>query len=551
MNPEIVPSKSGLPTLKYGDEFLEDRTNPVEGANAFVTADAIKKATYVIVFGLGLGYRLARIKELGVKSLLVYEPSMEVLELAKAHAPERLEGVRVFTDPNVAASFIGDRTEPEETFTLLAPPPYQRAFADEYKLLVRVLGEAQGITVLRRNTIRERSAALVESALRNLPRIANHPLALGLGKPLKGSAAFIVSAGPSLDKNVGLLEEARKKGAIFALNTSAPVLAKRNIPIDVLVAIEALDVSPNLVAAAGVTKLAAIDLGVHEALFDTPIDKKLVFVSAASQFAPIARGLDTQSLTYGGSVATAAFALAYAWGADPIILIGQDLAYTDMRCYAKGTPYDDMLARVEGSHLVFEGAPIKEEIYNAGGIKPQPRRKSWIRVPAWGGEGEVHTTHELLSFKRWFDATAWYFKGERRFVNATEGGVRIENFEEKTLREMIDSLPDATADLEASYASAVPLSASLVSSLRERIGRSAKKVVEAVQRVVSEKSQTKRAQALEALRGVAKEAPLVNSHSATALLRLREEKDVSMIERERRTFAAIRDSARKVLSLVS
>lgn len=51
--------------------------------------------------------------------------------------------------------------------------------------------------------------------------------------------------------------------------------------------------------------------------------------------------------TFGGStVAHGAVSLAAALGASPIVLIGQDLAYTDGRHYAKGSAYDQVTIKI-------------------------------------------------------------------------------------------------------------------------------------------------------------------------------------------------------------
>ena len=550
MEIEIVPSQVGTPTLRVNGVFVEDEIDPVLGAKSVLAPEQLKDVVHVVLFGVGLGYRIERLREMGAKSVLAYEPNMRIVELAKQTHPEVFENLHMFHDPSVIAGFIAEHTKPDETYILVVPPAYREVFPAEHDSLMRAMKESQGLTVLRQNTIRERSASLVESVLNNVPLLRGVSSALSLGKPLENTPAFIVAAGPSLDKNVDLLREAAKKGAIFAMNTSAPVLVKHGIPIDVIVSIEALDVSSNLAKAASQTRCLAIDVMAHEKLFEAQIPSRVAFFSAAPQFNALRHALNLPALIYGGSVATAALSLAHDWGANPIVLVGQDLAYTDLRAYATGTPYDDMRAVVEGPNLFFEGAPIKEEIYAKGGLKPQPRRKPWVKVPAWGGEGEVYTTHELSSFLRWFETTAWYHQGSRRFINATEGGARLSNFEEQTLASLLATLPDRTDTLDESLKHAEPLDPRAIREFCERTAKGARDVAREASTCLAKGSRTTDKDR-NILKEKANRAPLVDAHAATALIKLQEIKDMPLAAREKAIYTAIRDSALKIAQLCS
>ena len=65
-------------------------------------------------------------------------------------------------------------------------------------------------------------------------------------RPLAGCPVFIVSAGPSLDRNGHLLKKAREHGVVFAVNTSGPCVKMHGAEVDVLVSIEAMDASSQM-----------------------------------------------------------------------------------------------------------------------------------------------------------------------------------------------------------------------------------------------------------------------------------------------------------------
>jgi len=106
-------------------------------------------------------------------------------------------------------------------------------------------------------------------------------------------------------------------------------------------------------------------------------------------------------LSVWGSVSTVAVSLAYEIGSDPIILLGQDLAYTGGRRYASYTWVDEMginLVNPEG-----EGLSMEKDL--------------WDR--------EVWTARNMVSYRDWM---AQFFKKVRgSFINSTEGGILKDN----------------------------------------------------------------------------------------------------------------------------
>ncbi|HJL16804.1 MAG TPA: DUF115 domain-containing protein [Sandaracinaceae bacterium LLY-WYZ-13_1] len=550
VRPELVDTPAGLPSLRYGAEPLEDPVDPVEGAERFVRPDVVARARHVVLFGAGLGYRVARLRALGCTPV-VFEPCPAVLDLARRHGPGLPEDVPVFTDPRALHGHLMAVSRPDEHTVLLCAPPLKRAFPAEAEAVARVIEEVQGLVLLRRNSVAERSAMMTERALSNLPRAARVPGLGALSRPLDGIPAFLVAAGPSLDANRHLLEAASRRGAVFAVNTSAPVLAAIDAPIDVLVAIEALDVSEPMQIAAGVTRALALDLTAHPANFAVPVDRKLAFLADAPQYRRLGERLGLGPLGYGGSVATAAFALAARLGADPIVLLGQDLAYTGGRGYASDTLYEGTAVHREGRLLRIERAATFEAIQRSGGLGGRAKHRPCVDVPAWGG-GTVWSTHELTLFRRWFEMAAHQLKGRRRLVNATEGGASIEGYEERRLEALLDELPERAHGLHAAIDEAAPVDVARVDEIAREIRASARALSKAATRCAkaSKRGRPRALElALEALRAAARDAPLAEAHASSELTTITGDDTLAPAERERRTFAAIRRSADRVARL--
>ncbi|MBC7106903.1 MAG: motility associated factor glycosyltransferase family protein, partial [Firmicutes bacterium] len=120
-------------------------------------------------------------------------------------------------------------------------------------------------------------------------------------------------------------------------------------------------------------------------------------------------GEDLGLVWSGGSVANVAFSVAYLMGLNPIIFIGQDLAYGD------GCTHSRLLEHQE---------PADWE-----------KREGFIPVEGNLG-GIVYTKSTWLSFREWFERVFAAVQ-DRTIINATEGGARIRGTLVMTLREAL------------------------------------------------------------------------------------------------------------------
>ena len=549
---DLVTSDSGALTVRFGGVYLDDPVDPHKGAESFARREQVQSADHVIVLGGGLGYRVQRLREIGARSVIVFEPCEELFDLTRQRFQGRFEGAASFSDFAPLMAHLTSYTRPRERFVLLVSPAYRRVFPDAHERLKRVLNEAQGLTVVRENTVIERSRIIAENTLGNLAWLAQAPLATRLDRPLAGTPAFIVSAGPSLDRNGHLLARAAKHGAILAVNTSSAAVVAENAPIDVLVVIESLDSSRAMLEAAPHARLVALDLSAARENFAVPARKRAAFLTKSPAYDSLSRALGASPLVYGGSVATAAFSLAHRWGADPIVLVGQDLAYTGGRVYAKHTPYGAMRAIVQGNTIRLEGCPERDEAYTKRGLKKQPRSRPLLSTPAWGGAGTAAATHDLVLFQHWFEASAYHLRGQRRLINATEGGASIAGYEELSLGALLDELDERSDDLHEQVAAAATLSSEHLGAIRGEIVAGARELSRAAGRCLAlAPGSRKLEQAQQQVKRAARKAPVAEAHSSSELMLIMKNRELSLRARTRKTYAAIRDSAVRVIELAS
>jgi hypothetical protein len=245
-----------------------------------------------------------------------------------------------------------------------------------------------------------------------------------------GKPAIIVSNGPSLDKNVDLLHEAKGKSLILTAESALRPCLQRDIIPDAICVTER---TPNVYHIHFENEELPHELVmVGLTLMDPRIPKAFpgpwipVFRSGESTGKWIQQSIceDELGLNGGGSSAHLAFEFALWVGANPIIFVGQDLAFgPNKQTHSKLSAYS--------------------EEYLANQVQLLQAQPSFS---VKGIDGNyVATTKIWYEFKTWFEQQI-HQHPETRFIDATEGGAYIDGTDLMTLREVIDSF--GTASLE-------------------------------------------------------------------------------------------------------
>ncbi|MEW5767747.1 MAG: 6-hydroxymethylpterin diphosphokinase MptE-like protein [bacterium] len=453
---EVIPARQGLPTLKIGNNFLHSRYDPLKEAGRFIQAYDLSSASLIAVFGLGLGYHvLAMVRHLKPgKKLLILEKDFGILKTALQLIDLRQilqwKGLKLIVTPDLAETkdeisgwldivqLTNILTIEHPPSILLSPAYYHQA----KEILYAVVSERLRDTLTR--MVLEN--LWMENILKNITPILSCPGVSALFGAFEGIPIFIISAGPSLAKNMEELKAAKGKGVLMAVDTALKPLLSREIIPDIVLSIDAQPESFKDfegVAGEDITLIADC-IAYPEVIknFKGPI----MFSSTAK-----AEGKEKEGLTFvinplvswleerigsrghlqsGGSVATSAFDLARLLGGNPIIFVGQDLAFTGERMYVDGVAYVE--ERIKKHRGRLDESTLKEEYVEEILRK---RRKNLIKVPAIGG-GEVLTDRmTLYAYLKWLEEGIPKVKA--RCIDATEGGALIRGTEVMTLKEAI------------------------------------------------------------------------------------------------------------------
>jgi hypothetical protein len=327
----------------------------------------------------------------------------------------------------------------QDALQVQAPERFRRAYPEVYGQLCKLAQESMDTRGIRHNTLILRYLPTVDNIIRNLDLLTKYPLLQKGGQLLKGVPTFIVAAGPSLDKNGHLLKECSKRGVIFAVHSSNSAVAYHGAEVDRLFCIEGMDTS-DLVKDSAHVRAGATCVTAHRGNFKTPFPQH-TFCSSNPAFGHLIKRLGGEVLHYGNSVATAAAEMGAALGSPTLVFLGQDLSYPGNRVYAKGTGREHITTVIDGDTILRSDVAEQNARYETQGIlaREAPRPVSW--QPAWGGAGKVATTADMVTFHSWYE-TFTLARGDRRIVNATEGGVHIKGMEESTLEEVLSTLPE-------------------------------------------------------------------------------------------------------------
>ncbi|MGG3887916.1 motility associated factor glycosyltransferase family protein [Metabacillus fastidiosus] len=261
----------------------------------------------------------------------------------------------------------------------------------------------------------------LKNNLENLEWLQKSKDTAQLKDKFKGKPAIIVSAGPSLNKNIRELKRAKYNAIIIAVDTIVNRLLIEGIIPDFVCSVERTH---------EVYEYFYKDKGIPEdvTLVGPPLlDSRIFKEFQGSLILPMRNGVAEYKwlhnflklgkdsfIEMGSSCAHVAFGLAMHFGASPIILVGQDLAYgsTEEETHAIGTIYDNEIENEE--EALFQDYEIE----------------------GYFG-GTVRSTYIWIYFKQWFEAQ---ISNQQLFViNATEGGAKINSTTQKPLKDTIDT----------------------------------------------------------------------------------------------------------------
>lgn len=424
---EVVQSKTGKPVARVakGERrvFLNSAYDPELEAERWAEKHVAGEKSTLFIFGGGFLYHLkAILKKRVYQRVVCYEPCPELLKecLSAVDLTDLQEyDFLLVTGSNKieVASHISCYLMSlilENRIEIL--PYYQELFGEAIDRLQYVLWETIRINRLNLATSKTSGSRWLINGARNCETIINSPGIRNFFNKFNGVPAVIVSAGPSLAKNIHLLKELKEKALIICAGTSIRAMLKFGVKPHFLVAFDGAVCNREIYGNLDLSDICLIYSYrfYHEALQHF-IGKRVYMKLDTDTFSDYLSlklgGYDFGTIRSGFSVAHSALDLAMKLGCGPVILIGQDLAYTGDQKYAENL----MMVTVDRQDLP-PGFFLSKDIYGK----------------------EIVTDQKLDSMRLLFELMAAEFYQGKTIINATEGGQPIKGVPNRKLAEVIN-----------------------------------------------------------------------------------------------------------------
>ncbi|MCK5541277.1 MAG: DUF115 domain-containing protein [Desulfobacterales bacterium] len=442
---EIILAQNGEPNLWTKDVdgnrvSLHIPKNP--GAEINDVSKTIKEnfEGTLIITGMGLGYCPQAIieKRKNLRHLAIFEPNAGIfLQGLKA-----LDLSTLLSDPRVILG-IGEELN---IATIMEPATkalqlegikhikHSPSFAldpQKYNTLYKDINNYTSFANIEGNTFLKMGHDFFKNRLKHLNSIHHNYLFDELKEKFKDMPAIIVSAGPSLDKNIHILKKAKDKAIIFAVDSALPSLVANKIMPNFVTTIDPLELIFEKVAnvANQVNDVSLICMSWASSkmakLF--PTDKVFWCFGAKPVEQWMAKLTGCEIITAGAtSVAHLNFLSAIFMGCSPIIFVGQDLSFSQSKSHASSMT-------LPTRDLINKTLKNEEDIIWLDGVHGE-------KVPSNRG---FHT------HKRFFETMIESQKGH--YINSTEKGCHIEGTEVMSLQDAINSFCTKKIDIKHTF----------------------------------------------------------------------------------------------------
>ncbi|HBD8900550.1 TPA: motility associated factor glycosyltransferase family protein, partial [Campylobacter jejuni] len=403
--------------------------NLEEELNFFYQSILEKTPRYPFVCIYGIGNALL-IKNLAkhYKHLFVFESEIElfILALSVIDLSEELCSGKIYlvdikeerVDIQLLILFdMKDMFEYLSLYEMFVNNSFYKQFQQDDWYKANTLCE-KNIEVVIRNLIGNFQIALptYSHLLQNIPSMLESiPFQRILSeRKNKFDNAIVVSAGPSLAKQLPLLKAYQDKAVIFCADGALSMLEKEGVVPDYILNIDFEDLPLRFFQnKENKTSLNVLSCATHPSLVHFLDNKSVVLRDD-----PLYQRFNLNDFGYidtGTHVSHFSYTLALALGFKNIIMIGQDLAFDE-----------------EGnSHS--KGFVLGERIDHTLNMPT-------LKIPAYAGKGEVLTHTTWNDYRIKLEYLFACNDQKAKFYNATEGGARINFTEELSFKECCEKL---------------------------------------------------------------------------------------------------------------
>jgi len=459
---ETTPTRNGALTCQLTGAskksvFIHSRYDPQQEATkwalnvkAQAQAQEDTETGYMpmcfFVNGFGLGYHITALYDnlFGDAFIVVSEPNLKMIRTAFEHFDfsELIENNHLLFVTETNRSEIFKQLQSHSTTMMIgmifthALQTIETEFHSKISTYI-----TEYISFVRANlwTLMGCSDQTCKNILHNLPTYVSTPSTDIFKNKFMGKPALCVAAGPSLRKNMALLQKIRKHVIVIAVQTVLKPLLAAGIEPDFVTSLDFSHVCKRFFEDVGKLPNTCLiaEPKAHWDVIDCYRDIGPIAI-LANDFADNLLDPETPNhdkITAGTTVAHLSYYFAQYIGADPIIFIGQDLGFTDNVYYAPGNVLHDIWAPEMNRFSTIEMKEW-ERIVRQG--------KSLRKVTDTRGN-PMYTDEEMFTYLQQFERDFAKSKGNK-VIDASDGGVCKQYTIPMTLAEAAEKYCQAPLD---------------------------------------------------------------------------------------------------------
>ncbi len=417
---EAHMSKSGemVPAIKINDKkiFVHSKFDPLKEAKRFIDEIETELYNLIIIFGFGFAYHIEYLLQIIDKNtnVLVIEKNSSIIlnaikerDLSRVLSDERFL-LLIDPDEDSLSDILKGRSSSRVCFATHRGSYQVDPFY--YGNIIRISRSYLSTKEVNIATLAKFEKIWSSNFARNIRRFIKNPGINIYFDKFNNIPAIIVAAGPSLTVSIEFIQKNKTNAIVIAVDTAIKVLHRYNIEPHFCVAVDPQVINARYFEGinSGNTVLIT-DPTVHPSVYRL-FNGKVITSSVAFD---ILGWIENQvgvkgEISHGGSVSTNAYDFAKRIGASPIIMVGQDLGFTDGYAHARGSYLDEQI------HIKTNRVTTPE-MFNRKQIKALPV------IQMKGVKDDIiKTNQKMMIFINWFSKNT-----RSDLINASASGVYI------------------------------------------------------------------------------------------------------------------------------
>ena len=393
--------------------FLHSKFNPYKEAERMISEIRASDFDLIVVFGFGFAYHLEVLlgKMMSGAMLLVIEKDPSIIQsaLTNRNLVNLLSDDRVIILVNPGEDDIADMLKGKSSRktgfvthrgSYQLDPRYYTSLAG----LARSYLSTKEVNIA---TLAKFEKIWASNMARNIKRFITLPDIASFYNQFSNMPALVVAAGPSLSQSLDFVRDCADRAVIIAVDTAYRILLDHDIEPHFCIAVDPQIINARYFEGIRESRTVLIvDPTVHPSvcrLFKGRAATTGVAFDIMKWIEKIsgAKG----EISHGGSVSTNAYDFAVRLGARPVVLVGQDLAFTGGYAHVKGS-YLDELVHFSSNRI------STPEMFNRRQLTALPKiLMKGIR------SREVHTNQKMSIFLSWFEK-----RNDHDLINASADG---------------------------------------------------------------------------------------------------------------------------------